>query len=162
MKLKIIKYLGRWASQTPERVPWSVRIVYTYIPLSPTVAFLIYSVPLMMEYLPVGREPSSLDQDTVVPTFFSGEHLNTADWPRATVRTAGDTTIPGAEVTSPACPLNGCIEVGVAARFSRRTLLALYPWGSRRSLDTNLAFAGADPLCCSWDGLGDLLLDLRR
>ena len=67
----------------------------------------------MMEYLPVGREPSSLDHDTVASTFFSGEHLNTADWSRATVLTAGVTTIPGAEITSPACPLNGCREVGV-------------------------------------------------
>ena len=38
-----------------------------------------------------------------------------ADLPRAMVRTAGDTTIPGADITSPACPLNGCIDVGVGA-----------------------------------------------
>ena len=64
----------------------------------------------MMEDLPVGMEPSSLDQDTVASMLFSGEHSNTADLSRATVRAAGDTTIPGAEIISPACPLNGCRE----------------------------------------------------
>ena len=58
-------------------VPWSVRIVHTYIPLSPTVAFLIWRAPLMIEYLPVGRDPSSLDQDTVASTFFP---VNTWIW----------------------------------------------------------------------------------
>ena len=94
-------------------VPWSVRIVHTYIPLSPTVAFLIWRVPLMIECLPVGSDPSSLDQDTVVSTFFSGRHLNMADWSRATVITAGVTTIPGAGITFPDSPLNGCREVWV-------------------------------------------------
>ena len=94
-------------------VPWSVRIVHTYIPLSPTVAFLMWRAPLMMEYLPLGNELSSLDQETVTSTFFSGKHWNTADWPRATVLTTGVTTIPGAEITSPACFLNGCREVGI-------------------------------------------------
>ena len=94
-------------------VPWSVRIVHTYIPLSPTVAFLIWRAPLMIEYLPVGRDPSSFDQDTVASTFFSGKHLNMADWSRAMVLTAGVTTIPGAGITFPGSPLNGCREVWV-------------------------------------------------
>ena len=67
----------------------------------------------MIEYLPVGKDPSSLDQVTVATTLFSGKHLNMADWSRATVLTAGVTTIPGAGITFPGSPLNGCREVGV-------------------------------------------------
>ena len=95
-------------------VPWSVRIVQTYIPLSPTVAFLMCKDPLMMEYLPLGREPASLNQETVTSMFFFAKHWNEADWPKAIVLTAGVTTIPGAEITSAACPLNGWREVGVS------------------------------------------------
>ena len=72
----------------------------------------------MIEYLPVGRDPSSLDQDTVASTFFSGEHLNTADSSRETVLTAGVTTIPGAGITFPGSALNGCREVGVGEEGS--------------------------------------------
>ena len=44
---------------------------------------------------------------------FSGKHLNMADWSRAMVLTAGVTTIPGAGITFPGSPLNGCREVWV-------------------------------------------------
>ena len=70
--------------------------------------------PLIMEYLPLGREPTSLNQETVASMFFFAKHWNEADWPKAIVLTAGVTTIPGAEITSAACPLNGWREVGVS------------------------------------------------
>ena len=69
---------------------------------------------MMMEYLSLGREPTSLNQETVTSMFFFAKHWNEADWPKAIVLTAGVTTIPGAEITSAACPLNGWREVGVS------------------------------------------------
>lgn len=79
--------------------------------MSVTITFLIWSAPFVTECLPMGREPSSFDHEIVASTSFSGEHWNMADWFTVMVLTAGFTTIPGAEITSPDCPLNDCREV---------------------------------------------------
>ena len=96
-------------------VPWSARIVHTYIPLSPTITFLICRVPFTMECRPVGREPPSLAHDIFASTFLSGEHWNVADSFNVTVFTAGLTKISGVEIILPGSPLNSCRDVEVGS-----------------------------------------------